>query len=355
MNENDVKPVTGIKEQMKGSWVSLLLMIVCLFTMLLVPIFENSGKAYSHILGTEVYVKLGWFPLVGEKEIQSAAYYDIVISSQVILWTSILIIQFLVIAGWLLLVKRKMCSLVFSILFGIGNIILYFARSYNYIEWGCVFERSKMGVGICACCFTILLLSYIPFQNKKVLKIMFYILCSVVTLSAAGAIVYTKIDKEKTVEILEDITPVYENKEEAAIEIAKKIGTSYHYDMGQYFFYKVVDDQRGRYAVVFKKRNECLGVYIENPNYLTGSWSDDRVWKYYDEYGADGRSTSIEVLINKIENCDDWQTANTDAVAILPDSYDEFISRDTEVKKGNVIEYSSWEYDISRLNEEEMR
>lgn len=33
---------------------------------------------------------------------------------------------------------------------------------------------------------------------------------------------------------------------------------------------------------------------------------------------------------------------------------DEF-SRDTEVKKGNVIERSSWEYDISRLNEEEMR
>ena len=87
---------------------------------------------------------------------------------------------------------------------------------------------------------------------------------------------------------------------------------------------------------------------------MTGSCSDSRFWKYYDEYGADGRSTSIEVLINKIENCDDWQTANTDAVAELPDSYDEF-SRDTEVKKGNVIERSSWEYDISRLNEEEMR
>lgn len=355
MNENDVKPVTGIKEQMKGSWMSLILMVVCLFTMFLVPVFRRSGEAFSQDLGIKIYAKLGWLPLVGENEIQSAAYYDIVISSQVILWTSILITQFLAIAAGFLLVRRKMCSLIFSILFVIGNIILYFARSYNYIELGCVFERSRMGVGICACCFTILLLSYIPFQNKKVCMIMFYILCSAVTLSAAGAIVYTKIDKEKTVEILEDITPVYENKEEAAIEIAKKIGTSYHYDMEQYFFYKVVDDQRGRYAVVFKKRNECLGVYIENPNYLTGSCSDSRFWKYYDEYGADGRSTSIEVLINKIENCDDWQTANTDAVAILPDSYDEFISRDTEVKKGNVIEYSSWEYDISRLNEEEMR
>ena len=35
MNENDVKPVTGIKEQMKGSWMSLILMVVCLFTLVL--------------------------------------------------------------------------------------------------------------------------------------------------------------------------------------------------------------------------------------------------------------------------------------------------------------------------------
>ena len=353
MNENDVKPVTGIKEQMKGSWMSLILMVVCLFTMFLVPVFRRSGEAFSQDLGIKIYAKLGWLPLIEVTGMQPIVY-DTRISNQIIFWTIILITQFLAIAAGFLLVRRKMLSFIFSILFVIGNIILYFARSYNYIELGCVFERSKMGVGICACCFTILLLSYIPFQNKKVCMIMFYILCSAVTLSAAWAIVYTKIDKEKTVEILEDITPVYENKEEAAIEIAKKIGTSYHYDMEQYFFYKVVDDQRGRYAVVFKKRNECLGVYIENPNYLTGSCSDSRFWKYYDEYGADGRSTSIEVLINKIENCDDWQTANTDAVAELPDSYDEF-SRDTEVKKGNVIERSSWEYDISRLNEEEMR
>lgn len=352
MNENDVKPVTGIKEQMKGSWMSLLLMIVCLFTMLLVPVFRYSGEAFSQDLGIKIYAKLGWLPLVGENEIQSAAYYAIVISSQVILWTSILITQFLAIAAGFLLVRRKMCSLIFSILFVIGNIILYFARSYNYIEWGYVFERSKMGVGICVCCFTILLLSYIPFQNKKVLKIMFYILCSVVTLSAAGAIVYTKIDKEKTVEILEDITPVYANKEEAAIEIAKKIGVSYEYDIQQYSFYEVVDDQHGRYAVIFKNHGYFnhgyfVGVYVKNPNYLTGGCSDYNIWEYYDEDGTN----CVEILKSKIE---DWRAENSSWVAELPDSYDEF-SRDTEVKKGNVIEYSSWEYDISRLNEEEMR
>ncbi len=349
MNENDVKPVTGIKEQMKGSWMSLLLMIVCLFTMFLVPVFRHSGEAFSQDLGIKIYAKLGWLPLIEVTGMQPIVY-DTRISTQIIFWTIILITQFLAIAAGFLLVRRKMLSLIFSILFIIGNIILYFARSYNYIDYiegGCVFERSKMGVGICVCCFTILLLSYIPFQNKKVLKIMFYILCSAVTLSAAGGIIYTKIDKEKTVEILEDITPVYENKEEAAIEIAKEIGASNDYDIQQYSFYKVVDDQHGRYAVIFKKWNEWLGVYVENPNYLTGGCSDYNIWEYYD---ADG-TNCVEILESKIE---DWRAENSSWVAELPDSYDEF-SRDTEVKKGNVIEYSSWKYDISRLNEEEMR
>lgn len=351
MNENDVKPVTGIKEQMKGSWMSLILMVVCLFTMLLVPVFRYSGEAFSQDLGIKIYAKLGWLPLIEVTGMQPIVY-DTRISNQIIFWTIILITQFLAIAAGFLLVRRKMLSFIFSILFVIGNIILYFARSYNYIEWGYVFERSKMGVGICVCCFTILLLSYIPFQNKKVLKIMFYILCSVVTLSAAGAIVYTKIDKEKTVEILEDITPVYANKEEAAIEIAKKIGVSYEYDIQQYSFYEVVDDQHGRYAVIFKNHGYFnhgyfVGVYVKNPNYLTGGCSDYNIWEYYDEDGTN----CVEILKSKIE---DWRAENSSWVAELPDSYDEF-SRDTEVKKGNVIEYSSWEYDISRLNEEEMR
>lgn len=351
MNENDVKPVTGIKEQMKGSWMSLILMVVCLFTMFLVPVFRRSGEAFSQDLGIKIYAKLGWLPLIEVTGMQPIVY-DTRISNQIIFWTIILITQFLAIAAGFLLVRRKMLSFIFSILFVIGNIILYFARSYNYIEWGRVFERSKMGVGICVCCFTILLLSYIPFQNKKVLKIMFYILCSVVTLSAAGAIVYTKIDKEKTVEILEDITPVYANKEEAAIEIAKKIGVSYEYDIQQYSFYEVVDDQHGRYAVIFKNHGYFnhgyfVGVYVKNPNYLTGGCSDYNIWEYYDEDGTN----CVEILKSKIE---DWRAENSSWVAELPDSYDEF-SRDTEVKKGNVIEYSSWEYDISRLNEEEMR
>lgn len=351
MNENDVKPVTGIKEQMKGSWMSLILMVVCLFTMFLVPVFRRSGEAFSQDLGIKIYAKLGWLPLIEVTGLQPIVY-DTRISYQIIFWTIILITQFLAIAAGFLLVRRKMLSFIFSILFVIGNIILYFARSYNYIEWGYVFERSKMGVGICVCCFTILLLSYIPFQNKKVLKIMFYILCSVVTLSAAGAIVYTKIDKEKTVEILEDITPVYANKEEAAIEIAKKIGVSYEYDIQQYSFYEVVDDQHGRYAVIFKNHGYFnhgyfVGVYVKNPNYLTGGCSDYNIWEYYDEDGTN----CVEILKSKIE---DWRAENSSWVAELPDSYDEF-SRDTEVKKGNVIEYSSWEYDISRLNEEEMR
>jgi len=51
----------------------------------------------------------------------------------------------------------------------------------------------------------------------------------------------------------------------------------------------------------------------------------------------------VEILESKIE---DWRAENSYSVAELPDSYDEF-SRDTEVKKGNVIERSSWEYDIS--------
>ena len=339
MNENDVKPVTGIKEQMKGSWMSLFLMIVCLFTMFLVPVFRHSGEAFSQDLGIKIYAKLGWLPLIEVTGMQPIVY-DTRISTQIIFWTIILITQFLAIAAGFLLVRRKMCSFIFSILFIMGNVILYFVRSYNYNEEGYhLFEKSKMGVGIYACCFGSLLLSYIQFQNKKVLKIMFYILCSVVTLGAAGAIVYTKIDKEKTVEILEDITPVYENKEEAAIEIAKEIGASNDYDIQQYSFYKVVDDQHGRYAVIFKKRNECLGVYVENPNYLTGGCSAYSIWEYYD---ADG-TNFVEILESKIE---DWRAENSYSVAELPDSYDEF-SRDTEVKKGNVIERSSWEYDVS--------
>ncbi len=351
MNENDVKPVTGIKEQMKGSWMSLILMVVCLFTMFLVPVFRYSGEAFSQDLGIKIYAKLGWLPLMNRSGLEQ--YYTDnslfgTTSNLIIFWAILISIQFLVIAAWCLLVKRKGLSLVFCIIFIIGNIVIYFARCYYFNERnGTFFEKSKMGVGIYACCFGFLLLSYIQFQNKKVLKIMFYILCSVVTLTAAGAIVYTKIDKEKTVEILEDITPVYANKEEAAIEIAKKIGVSYEYDIQQYSFYEVVDDQHGRYAVIFKNQGYFVGVYVKNPNYLTGGCSDYNIWEYYDEDGTN----CVEILESKIE---DWRAENSSWVAELPDSYDEF-SRDTEVKKGNVIEYSSWEYDISRLNEEEMR
>ena len=41
MNENDVKPVTGIKEQMKGSWMSLFLMIVLIHN-----VFSTSVSAF---------------------------------------------------------------------------------------------------------------------------------------------------------------------------------------------------------------------------------------------------------------------------------------------------------------------
>ena len=74
MNENDVKPVTGIKEQMKGSWMSLFLMIVCLFTMFLVPVFRHSGEAFSQDLGIKIYAKLGWLPLIEVTGMQPIVY-----------------------------------------------------------------------------------------------------------------------------------------------------------------------------------------------------------------------------------------------------------------------------------------
>ena len=116
MNENDVKPVTGIKEQMKGSWMSLFLMIVCLFTMFLVPVFRHSGEAFSQDLGIKIYAKLGWLPLIEVTGMQPIVY-DTRISTQIIFWTIILITQFLAIAAGFLLVRRKMCSFIFSILF----------------------------------------------------------------------------------------------------------------------------------------------------------------------------------------------------------------------------------------------
>lgn len=75
------------------------------------------------------------------------------------------------------------------------------------------------------------------------------------------------------------------------------------------------------------------------PKLFDGGCSAYSIWEYYD---ADG-TNFVEILESKIE---DWRAENSYSVAELPDSYDEF-SRDTEVKKGNVIERSSWEYDIS--------
>ena len=105
MNENDVKPVTGIKEQMKGSWMSLFLMIVCLFTMFLVPVFRHSGEAFSQDLGIKIYAKLGWLPLIEVTGMQPIVY-DTRISTQIIFWTIILITQFLAIAAGFLLVRQ---------------------------------------------------------------------------------------------------------------------------------------------------------------------------------------------------------------------------------------------------------